>query len=176
MSPDVMPDQPGWLGRLNDFYDSQPNIGALGPRLLFEDGSLQHAGVGFEQISPGELGLPAVDSTIWQARERFKGLPRTFAEAGVAAQVPAVSGACMLIDRAVFEDAGGLRNVYVEGEYEDADLCLRIAAAGRENWYTPVASLYHLQGRTRVPPEGVARYYNALVLTHLWGEQLESAS
>ena len=48
-----MPTGPDGWGEMNLFYQSRPNIGALGPRLLFEDGSLQHAGVGFVADLPG---------------------------------------------------------------------------------------------------------------------------
>jgi hypothetical protein len=71
-----MPDVPGWLGAMDCFYDSQPNIGALGPRLIYEDGSLQHAGIGFDLISPEEAGLPVLSSDVWQARSFLKGLPQ----------------------------------------------------------------------------------------------------
>jgi hypothetical protein len=174
LSPDVMPDRPGWLSAMGSFYGSSPSIGALGPKLLYEDGSIQHAGLGFEPISPQELGLPSLGSDIWQARSFYKGLPQGYEEANEARQVPAVSGACMMIDRELFESVGGMRNAYVEGEYEDVDLCLRVAAAGRENWYTPDATLFHLEGRSRMPPEPVARQYNVLVQTHLWSEQIEA--
>jgi O-antigen biosynthesis protein len=174
LSPDVMPDRPGWLSAMGSFYDSQPRIGALGPRLIYEDGSLQHAGLGFELVSPQEFGLAGSASGTWQARSFFKGLPQDFDGATDSRAVPAVSGACMMIDRELFESVGGLRNVYVDGEYEDVDLCLRIAAAGRENWYTADATLYHLEGRSRAVPEPTARQYNILLQTHLWRDRIEA--
>ena len=42
MNSDVLPDQPGWLSRMVEFYEANPRIGALGPKLLYEDGSIQH--------------------------------------------------------------------------------------------------------------------------------------
>jgi hypothetical protein len=175
LSPDVMPDRPGWLTAMRSFYDSEPNIGALGPRLIYEDGSLQHAGLGFERISPQEFGLAGEASDAWQARSFFKGLPQGFEEATKTRPVLAVTGACLMVDRHLFESVGGLRNIYVEGEYEDVDLCLRLADAGHENWYTPEATLYHLEGRSRAMPEPTARQYNVLLQTHLWRDRIETS-
>jgi GT2 family glycosyltransferase len=81
----------------------------------------------------------------------------------------------MMIDRDLFEGVGGMRNIYVESEYEDVDLCLRVAASGRENWYMPDATLFNLEGRSEIEPEDTGRQYNVLLLTHLWREQIEMA-
>ena len=54
---DMIPDRPGWLERMASFYDGTPDIGALGPKLLFEDDSVQHAGMYFErESSSGQWG------------------------------------------------------------------------------------------------------------------------
>ena len=55
MSPDVIADSPGWLGTLLAFKADMPDAGAVGPKLLYEDGSVQHAGVYFDRVSPQEL-------------------------------------------------------------------------------------------------------------------------
>ena len=69
---------------------------------------------------------------MWHDAHYFKGLHRTFPAANVARPVPAVSGACMMIDRALYEELGGLSGKYVRGDYEDSDLCLRLIENGRE--------------------------------------------
>jgi GT2 family glycosyltransferase len=112
------------------------------------------------------------DGNAVEARSRFKGVPDVLPEANEAAPVAAVSGACLMVDRALFEDVGGLRNIYAEGHAEDTDLCLRLRDAGRRNWYVPSARLYHLEGRSDHAPSGAVRQYNALLLDHLWGERL----
>jgi hypothetical protein len=173
LNPDVVPGTAGWLGKLSAFHDSQDAVGAVGPMLLYEDESIQHAGLRFEPASPQELKLlPAADGEIWDIRSRFKGLPRTLAEAGEPAPVPAVSGACLMIDRALFEESGELRNIYAEGQNESADLCLRLLERGRSNWYFPEVRMYYLEGRSELEPSLYARQYNALLLSHLWGERL----
>jgi hypothetical protein len=175
LSPDVVPDAPGWLGKMSAFYDSQRGIGALGPLLLYEDGSVQHAGLRLERASPQESGLlPFPGQDIWEPRSRFKGLPGALAGPTEAAPVPAIAGACLMIDRALFEEGGGLRNAYAEDQYEDVDLCLRLLEAGRGNWYFPGSRLYYLEGRSDLEPSLHARQYNALLLSHLWGASAAS--
>jgi hypothetical protein len=175
LSPDVMPDRPGWLSAMSEFYDSHEGIGALGPKLLYEDQSLQHAGLGYEPVAPQEFGLPTAGCVVFRARSYFKGLPSGYPAANEARPVPAVSGACMMVDRDAFDEVGGFRNVYVDGEFEDADLCLRLAEAGRTNWYMPQTALYHLEGRSRTAPQQQARQYNAILHSELWRKQIEAS-
>jgi GT2 family glycosyltransferase len=165
LNSDVIPDRPGWLSALSEFYDSQEGIGALGPKLLYEDDSLQHAGLYFHR-APG--------SELWENAHCFKGLHREFPPANLARPVPAVTAACMLVDRDRYEEAGGLPIHYVQGDYEDSELCLRLAQAGRENWYLPQVELYHLEGQSyvadarRVPSE-----YNMWLHSEIWGSRIE---
>jgi GT2 family glycosyltransferase len=163
MDSDVVPAAPGWLGRMTAFYDSTPNIGALGPKLLYEDDSLQHAGIHFRRAP----------DMLWDTVHYFKGQHRSLPEANAARQVPAVTGACMMVDRALYEQAGGLSHRYLVGGYEDTDFCLRLTEAGREHWYIPGAELYHLEGQS-YPKElrEETNPYNRWLHSELWGEQL----
>ena len=165
LNSDVIPDRPGWLGSMSEFYDSTPKIGALGPKLLYEDDSLQHAGLYFRRAEGSEL---------WENAHCFKGLSRAFPAANVVRPVPAVTAACMMVDREVYEEVSGLPLHYVQGDYEDSELCLRLAAAGKTNWYLPSVELYHLEGQSYVP--GVRRIpseYNMWLHSALWGDQIE---
>jgi len=166
LNSDVLPDRPGWLGTMAGFYDATPRIGALGPKLLYEDDSLQHAGMYFS---------PLPDAGSWENRHYFKGLHRSLPAANLTRPVPAVTGACLMIDRALYAQVGGLRGMYVQGDYEDSDLCLRLIEAGYENWYLPTAELYHLEGQSY---PGVLRQltyrYNTRLHTGLWNEHIEA--
>jgi GT2 family glycosyltransferase len=167
LNSDVIPDTPGWLSAMCDFYDATDGIGALGPKLLYEDDSLQHAGLYFHR-APG--------SGLWENAHCFKGMHRSFPPANIARAVPAVTGACMLIDRDRYEQAGGLPLHYVQGDYEDSELCLRLAQSGLQSWYLPGVELYHLEGQSYTP--GVRRVpseYNMWLHTELWGEAIEQA-
>jgi hypothetical protein len=172
LSPDVLPVARGWLGEMTTFYDSQELIGALGPMLLHDDESLQHAGLRLDPVSPQESGLP--DGNGLEARSRFSGLPGALPAANEAVPVTAVSGACLMVDRALFESLGALRNIYAEGQVEDIDLCLRLWDAGRINWYLPSARMHYVEGRSEAEPTTAARQYNALLLNHLWRRRVAS--
>ncbi len=165
LNSDVVPDRPGWLSAMREFYASHEGIGALGPKLLYEDDSLQHAGLYFHRSG---------GSKSWENAHCFKGLHRSFPAANVARAVPAVTAACMLVDRERYEAAGGLPIHYVQGDYEDSELCLRLAKAGYENWYLPAVELYHLEGQSyvadtrRVPSE-----YNMWLHSEIWDEEID---
>jgi GT2 family glycosyltransferase len=166
LNSDVIPDRPGWLSAMGEFYDATPGIGALGPKLLYEDDSLQHAGLYFHR-APG--------AEVWENAHCFKGLHRSFPAANVARPVPAVTAACMLIDRERYEAAGGLPLHYVQGDYEDSELCLRLAETGRSSWYLPAVELYHLEGQSYVPGlRRVPSEYNMWLHSSLWGERIEA--
>ena len=165
MNSDVLPDRPGWLEQMVAFYGSRDGIGALGPKLLYEDDSIQHAGIHFHR---------AEGQAVWQDAHYFKGLHRDFPDANVPRVVPVVSGACMMIARELFDSMGGLHGGYVQGDYEDADICLRMMEAGLRNWYFPDAELYHLEALSyssslRAP----ANRYNAWLHTRTWGDRIE---
>jgi GT2 family glycosyltransferase len=170
LNSDVLPARPGWLGTMKGFYDATPDIGALGPKLLYEDDSLQHAGLYFERLHEG----PTAGS--WANMHYFKGLHKGLPAANVARPVPAVTAACMLIEKDLYLQVGGLSDVYVQGDYEDSELCLRLLEAGRENWYLPAAELYHLEGASYTAVErGITGSYNRWLQTRRIGQAIESA-
>ncbi len=166
LNSDVLPARPGWLGRLAEFYDEQEEIGALGAKLLFEDDTLQHAGIRFQRPPGGGA---------WENEHYFKGLHRDLAAANVARPVPAVSGACLMIDRELFAEIGGLRGMYVQGDYEDTDLCLRLRQEGRQTWYLPEVELYHLEGQSyALETRHAMSRYNVWLHTRLWDQEIEA--
>jgi GT2 family glycosyltransferase len=166
MEPDVVPSGPGWPGRLRSFYDATPSIGALGPKLLFEDDSIQHAGQYFYR-RPG--------SPLWRQGVHFKGLHRRLPAANRACPVAAVSPACMMVDRGLFERAGGLPPIYVGDEYEVLDLCLQLAGGGLENWYLPDVELYHAEPRLDEANGAMAsERYDEWLYDHRWSERIAS--
>jgi GT2 family glycosyltransferase len=163
LNSDVIPDHQGWLGAMKEFYDSTPGIGALGPKLLFEDDSLQHAGMYFQFDHRTD---------VWENQHYFKGFSRTLPEARVSRPVPAVTAACMMIERDLYESVGGLHEGYVQGGYEDSDLCLRVIEAGRQNWYLADVELYHLEAQSLPIHARHTTVYNAWLQTHLWHEHI----
>ncbi len=167
LNSDVLPHHPGWLGKMRSFYDETPGIGALGAKLLYEDDTLQHAGMYFDR-QPG--------NDVWLNMHYFKGMPRSLPAANLTRRVPAVTGACVLLERALYEELGGLRGVYVQGDFEDSDLCLRLFERGLASWYLPDAELYHLEGQSYPSAaRSLNTRFNAWLHTHLWDETIQEA-
>jgi len=137
LNSDVLPKRAGWVGELLTSYRSIERCGILGCRLLFEDGSIQHAGMRFRKSSV----LPGA----WENDHPWKGLPTAFDPCRAAARVPAVTGACLMIERALFCELGGWPEEYVLADFEDSDLCLRAYQHGWNVYYTPKVELYHLE-------------------------------
>lgn len=166
LNSDVIPDRPGWLPGLVEMLESDGRIGAVGPKLLFDDDSLQHAGLYFDRDPRGR----------WYNHHYFKGMPRDFAPACKPRRVPGVTGACLMMSRDLYSRLGGLSEDYVIGDFEDSDLCLRIRQAGFEIVYEPRVELYHLErqsitrhaGYTR----GVASLYNGWLHAGRWSDTM----
>jgi GT2 family glycosyltransferase len=167
LNSDVLPGSPGWLGKLVYFYKSTPSIGALGAKLLYPDRSLQHAGMFFDL--PGDTALAG----LWRNVHYFKGFAGNLPAANVARPVPAVTGACCMIARELWDETGGFSDVYVQGDHEDSDLCLRLLEAGCENWYYPDVELYHLEAQSYpTPMRRAMALYNRWLHTRLWDKQI----
>jgi GT2 family glycosyltransferase len=165
LNSDVLPATSGWLGRMAALHDATPRIGALGPKLLFEDDSLQHAGLYFRRSAAW---------AAWENAHFFKGLHRDLPAANVPRPVPAVTAACLMINRGLYRELDGMRSIYIQGDYEDSDLCLRLGAAGYENWYRPEVVLYHLEGRSYATHARQANArYNTWLHTSIWDRRIE---
>lgn len=136
MNSDILPTENGWLQAMFDAYNDAENPGALAPLLLYEDDGIQHAGMYFSLNPEGEH---------YENLHYFKGYPRTHAEAKKSRRVPAVSAACLLIRRTVFEKAGRFTTDYVIGDFEDSDLCLKLSKLGYAHYYLADVALYHFE-------------------------------
>ncbi len=167
LNSDVVPCEPGWAQTLIDPIVSGA-FGAVGPRLIFEDRSLQHAGLYFGRDQRG----------IWLNHHFYKGLPSDYAPAMRARAVPGVTGACLVTTRALYDRVGGFTEDYIIGDYEDSDLCLKIRRAGFEIGYAPSACLYHLERqsirRSQDYMRGVASQYNSWLHTERWNGEIEA--
>lgn len=169
LNSDVIPIVPNWLAMLRAVYSDgsgRDAVGAVGPKLLFDDGSLQHAGLTFERDFEDR----------WYNTHFFKGYPRDWPAANVPREVPGVTGAAMLLPRAVYEAVNGLTEDYVIGDYEDSDLCLKIRAKGHAIYYEPRAELYHFERRSIELHAGYARTaasaYNRRLHCERWSETM----
>ena len=131
LNDDVEAIGPGWLEALVE-YASQPEIGAVGPRLDYPDGRIQHVG-----LVLGVCGLAA--HAFHQAPETSAGY---FGSAMGPRNYSAITGACLLTRRVLFADVGGL-DAALPVDFNDVDYCLQLQARGYRVVYTPFARLRH---------------------------------
>lgn len=136
MNSDVFPAGPGWLQKLVRVLDDEPDIGAVGPRLVFADGGIQHAGM----VNRWHEHLG-----IWINHHPRMGFDPAMDDNTGPVRTPLITGACVLITRATLDRIGGWDTGYVIGDYEDSDLCLALRDAGLAVAYLPEAQLVHLE-------------------------------
>jgi GT2 family glycosyltransferase len=154
----------GWLGTLLR-HASCEHVGAVGAKLLYGDGSIQHAGV--------VMGLGGA------AGHAHRGLPNDqpgyFGQPHVARGASAVTAACLLVGRAKFNAIGGLDEHNLMIAFNDVDMCLKLNMAGWRTIYAPQATLFHHESRSRgqdLAPEHIDRYMRELaVLQGRWRTQ-----
>ncbi len=145
LNNDIAALHPDWLTVLVS-HAVQPDVGAVGAKLLYPDGRVQHAG-----ITTDATGIP---------RHLLRYAPGDsagpFGMLGTARQVWAVTGACLALTRDAFFAVGGL-NEALPVAYNDVDLCLRLTAHGYRIVWTPWAALEHRELASRVPDHAPER-------------------
>jgi len=138
-----------WLTAMLE-YAQFDAVGSVGAKLLYTDGTIQHAGV---VLNVGGVAQHAFRCTA----KEVPGVPRL---AELPRNCSAVTGACMMVPRRVFDKVGGFDEA-LRVVLNDIDLCLRIREHGYEVVYTPHALLYHHEGASRGrlhPPEDEERF------------------
>jgi len=125
-----------WIERMV-MYSSIEGVGAVGGLLLLEDGRIQHAGVGFEGGLPGHpyYGYP-------------RGVPGYANAVRIARDLLAVTGACLMTRRDLFEEVGGLSTTFPIN-YNDVDYCLKQVERGRRVVYDPDLVMTHFESSSR---------------------------
>lgn len=128
---------PNWLEHLV-YYAQQPDVGAAGALLIYEDETVQHAGV--------VLGMRGTGDHV------MRGFPRDVdgyaGSLSCAREVSAVTAACMMMRKSLFEEIGGF-NEHFFTAYQDLDLCLRLRSRGCRIIYTPRAVVVHHESVSR---------------------------
>ena len=157
---------PDWLQEMVS-QALRPGIGAVGARLLYPDDQIQHAGV--------VLGGGGI------AAHAHKGLPRSnhgyFSRAILAQELSAVTAACLLIRRRVYQEIGGFDETHLKIAFSDVDFCLRLRKHGYRIVYTPYAEFYHHESASRGLEDTVRKNqrFEAEIkyMRDTWGGQLE---
>jgi GT2 family glycosyltransferase len=129
--------EPGWLHEMVS-HAVRPDVGAVGAMLYYPDDSVQHAGVvlGIGSVASHLFKRHKPDSTGYHCRM------------ALAQDLSAVTAACLLTRRDVWDKVGGLDESLAVA-YNDVDFCLRIREAGYRVIWTPFACLYHLESASR---------------------------
>jgi GT2 family glycosyltransferase len=120
-------------------HSQRTEVGAVGARLVYPDGRVQHAGV--------VMGLGG--GVAWHAFCFCPGdHPGYFGQAKVVRNYSALTGACMMVRREVFDALGGFDET-LPVAYNDIDFCLRLRRLGYQLVYTPFAELVHEESAVR---------------------------
>ena len=122
---------PDWLTAMLE-YSQEPGVGAVGPKLLYPDGRLQHVGI--------VLGVAGVAAHAYHQHPGVS--PGYGGSAILARNYSAVTGACLMTRKQVFEHVGRF-DERLPTDFNDVDYCLRLRRAGYRIVYTPWAQLYH---------------------------------
>jgi GT2 family glycosyltransferase len=129
---------PGWLDAMMRVVKRDDRVGAVGAKLLFPDGTIQHAGVGFHyfrrmrRVGPYHI---------------FRKFPCDAVAVNKEREYRCVTGACLLTPRRVFMETGKFDERFINC-FEDVDYCLRLYDLGYKIIYTPEAELIHYEGQT----------------------------
>lgn len=129
---------PGWLDAIEKEFRSNPDVGIQGAKLLYENGTIQHAGMIFGERpgrpeEPYHAYLTADPSLPLVDRRR---------------EMQFVTGACLAIRTELFRQIGGFDEKYVFG-WEDTDLCMKVNSSGKKIIYNPEVVLYHYESITK---------------------------
>ncbi|GHE20551.1 glycosyltransferase family 2 protein [Halomonas urumqiensis] len=164
---DVEPMEGEWLTEMVS-QACRPEIGCVGAKLYYPNDTIQHGGV--------ILGLGGV------AGHAHRFFPRH--EDGNAGRLKlvqnlsAVTAACLLLRKEVFDAVGGLNEADLSVAYNDVDLCLKVREAGYRNLWTPYAELYHHESISRGAedtPEKRARWLREIAyMKRTWGKKLRN--
>ncbi|MET0359718.1 MAG: glycosyltransferase [Pararhizobium sp.] len=150
LNDDVHANDPAWLKALMTFAMSE-DVGAVGPLLMYENGTVQHAGI--------VGGLFGVCAHAWLYRRSTAGTYQDWAL--THREWSMITGAVVATRRAIMEQINGFDERFAL-EFNDIDLCLRMRAAGARIVYTPHARMTHAEKASRgsmpPPPEDIALF------------------
>ena len=153
-----------WLTEMAS-HAVRPEIGVVGAMLYYPDNTIQHGGV--------VLGIGGIAGHIYHRRPRGDG--GYMGRALLSQELSAVTAACVLVRKSVFDEVGGL-DEKMKVAFNDIDFCLRVRAAGYANLWTPHAELYHHESLSRGyedTPAKIQRFQQEVAhMQKRWGASL----
>jgi GT2 family glycosyltransferase len=139
LNNDVIVSEPNWLRTMLDECLVNDRVGAVGAKLLYPDGTVQHAGV--------VLGVGGVADHAFRA---IPGQAPGYVMRAMAAQeISAVTAACMLVRRRAFDAVGGFDEAELTVAFNDVDLCVKLTQAGWQIIFVPDAVAEHRESTSR---------------------------
>ncbi|HLB32798.1 MAG: hypothetical protein A3F67_07500 [Verrucomicrobia bacterium RIFCSPHIGHO2_12_FULL_41_10] len=166
LNNDIEVTHPSWLSELIT-YAIRSDVGAVGALLCYPNGRIQHAGV--------ILGIGGIAGHVGKNfREQcYVGGNRMC----VVQNFSAVTGACLVVRKKLYEEVGGLDEMNLPVSFNDVDFCLKLRAAGYWNVWTPFVSLIHHESASRGlenTPEKKRRFAKEVTtMRQRWGELLD---
>jgi len=150
-----------WLTAMLE-HAQRPEVGAVGAQLWYPTDTIQHAGV--------------VMGIYGNCSHAFKGLPGArphyFDFPNLIRNCSAVTGACLLLARDKFFEAGAFDEVNLAVAFQDVDLCLKLLELGLHNVYTPYARLYHYESATKTEKDKIPNAAEDAFMKHKWARYI----
>jgi len=156
LNSDVFPQTPDWLNKLAIHLSAKSRIGAVGPLLTYEDGSVQHRGIRFSRLA--EFGDMHFAVHVDKGR-------RPSADKKLQTH-DAITAACLLMRRSIAEELSGFDEQYTVGDFEDTDLCLRVQQKGYTCAVDPSVRMIHLERKSQTAASELWRLN--LTLLNAW--------
>ncbi len=129
LNNDTLP-TPGWLQKMLRLAEGEAQVAIVGSKLLFPNGRIQHIGVVFDENK--------------NPRHIYQGFPADIPPARISREYQAVTGACLLIRRDLYQAVGGMDESY-QNSYEETDLCLKVRARGYRVLVCGDSVVYHFE-------------------------------
>ena len=156
LNSDVFPIDSGWVNRMNDELKSDEKIGAVGARLEYADGSIQHQGMAFSYSN---------ELNVWLNQHPKRGLD--LPPPSNSFDVEAATGACLAVRRQDLVELGGMDEGFLIGDFEDSDLCLKLRALRGRIVIAAGTRLVHLE-RQSFSNLGNSDFRTSIVKFNAW--------
>jgi hypothetical protein len=163
LNDDTSPINSDWLEALLE-HGQRREVGGVGAQLLYADDTLQHCGIVMGLDGPCSHGFARLPLTD----DGYESWPHLIRNCS------AVTGACLLTRRDIFQEVGGFDETHFPVGFQDVDLCLKIRARGYDIVYTPYARLHHFEAFSKAANLKFASALESANLLDKWSEVIRA--